>query len=238
MYNEAATVAEVLAEVLARPETAEIIVVDDASTDNSRAIVERFIIEHGNSRIRLLCQQRNQGKGAAVRRGLEAAVAPIVIIQDADREYPPANFAAVIAPIIAGQADVVYGSRFLGHQGRSHYLRHRLANGLLTFLSNLCSGLSLTDMETCHKAFRRPVVQNLALTSDRFGIEVELTAKLAKCRRLRVREVPIAYHGRSFAEGKKITWRDGLAALWFIVKYNLFTLPSASRRKPWQQVLG
>jgi len=238
VYNEAETVVGILDEILARPETAEVIVVDDASRDASRSIVERYIAEKGDGRVRLLCQDRNRGKGAAVRRGFSAATAPVVIVQDADREYTPEDYPVILAPILDGRADVVYGSRFHGGLGRVLRFRHQLGNQALTFLSNLLSDLSLSDMETCYKAFRREVVQNLALTCDRFGIEVELTAKVAKCRRLRLHEVPIRYFGRSYDQGKKITWRDGIAALWFMVKFNLLTSARASRLRPWDEVLG
>jgi glycosyltransferase involved in cell wall biosynthesis len=238
VYNEAETVVAMLDEVLARPETAEVIVVDDASKDDSRAIVERYIVERGDGRVRLFCQERNQGKGAAVRRGFDAATAPIVIIQDADREYTPEDYPVVIGPILDGKADVVYGSRFHGGLGRVLYFRHQMGNKLLTFLSNLLTDLNLTDMETCYKAFRREVVQNLVLTCNRFGIEVELTAKIATCRALRIYEVPIRYYGRTYEEGKKITWRDGVAALWFMFKFNLLTSARAARRQPWQDVLS
>ncbi len=237
VYNEADTVAAMLDEVLARPETAEVIVVDDASQDDSRAIVERYILEKGAGRVRLYAQEHNQGKGAAVRRGFAAATAPIVIIQDADREYTPQDYPVVLGPILEGKADVVFGSRFHGGPGRVLYFRHQLGNQFLTFLSNLLTDLNLTDMETCYKAFRREVVQNLVLTCDRFGIEVELTAKVAKCRRLRIYEVPIRYYGRTYEEGKKITWRDGVAALWFMLKFNLLPSARAARHRPWDEIL-
>lgn len=238
VFNEATTVAEILDAVLARPETAEIIVVDDASRDESRAVIERYVAERGAGRVRLICQPSNQGKGAAVRRGFAEATAPIVIIQDADREYSPTDYPAVLEPILSGKAEVVYGSRFLGGPGRVMYFRHQLGNNLLTFVSNLLTDLNLTDMETCYKAFRREVIQNLVLSCDRFGIEVELTAKIAKCRTLRIYEVSISYQGRTYEEGKKITWRDGVAALWFMVKFNLLTSAKASRHRPWAEVLS
>jgi len=237
VYNEAKTICEILDDVVRRPETAEIIVVDDASKDNSREIIQKYA-DKSDGKVRLFCQDRNKGKGAAIRRGFDEARHPIVIIQDADREYSPEDYPVMIEPIVSGKADVVYGSRFHGGAGKVLYFRHRMGNKFLTFVSNVLTDISLTDMETCYKAFKREVIQNLNLDSDRFGIEVELTAKFAHARKLRIYEVPIDYHGRTYDEGKKITWKDGIAAIWHMIKYNRLQRKSKFYKKPWQEVLG
>jgi len=234
VYNEEATITTVLDEVLARPETAEVIVIDDASKDKSRQVIEAYIV--GKTRVKLLTQEVNRGKGAAIIRGFQEASAPVVIVQDADLEYSPEDFAAVIDPIIKGRADVVFGSRFQGGPGRVLYFRHQLGNKFLTFLSNLFTDLNLTDMETCYKAFRREVIQNINLQSERFGIEVELTSKIAKAKDLHVYEVPISYHGRTYAEGKKITWKDGAAAFWHVLNFNLLKNRSQFYKRPWSDI--
>jgi len=236
VYNEAKTICEILDEVLKRPETAEIIIVDDASKDNSREVIQKYAEKH-DGMIRLFCQEKNKGKGAAIRRGFDEAKSPIVIIQDADKEYSPDDYPVMINPIVNGKADVVYGSRFHGGTGRVLYFKHQLGNKVLTFLSNLLTDINLTDMETCYKAFKREVIQNINLDSDRFGIEVELTAKFAHARRLRIYEVPISYHGRTYEEGKKITWKDGVAAIWHMIKYNILQRKSRFYKKPWAEVL-
>ncbi len=237
VYNEEKTVVQVVDAVLARPETAEIILVDDASTDNSRRVIEEMAArKKGN--IRLLCQEKNMGKGAAIRRGFEEASAPVVIIQDADFEYSPKDYPTILEPIVSGKADVVYGSRFQGGAGRVLYFRHQLGNKFITFCSNLLTDINLTDVESCYKCFRREVIQNLKLQTDRFGIEIELTAKIARARGIRIYEVPISYHGRTYDEGKKITWKDGIAAFWHMIHFNILQ----SRRKffkcPWEDVSG
>ncbi len=237
VYNEGKTICEILDEVLARPETAEIIAVDDASKDDSREIIRKYA-EKADGRVRLFWHDMNKGKGAAIRKGFDEAKAPIVIIQDADKEYSPTDYPVVIGPILDGKADVVYGSRFHGGAGRVLYFKHQLGNKLLTFISNLLTDINLTDMETCYKAFRREVIQNINLDSDRFGIEVEMTAKFAHARRLRIYEVPISYHGRTYEEGKKITWKDGIAAFWHMIKYNILQRKSKFYKKPWNEVLG
>jgi len=235
VFNEQRTLRECLRRVVAAPFEKEILVVDDASTDGSSAIVQELSRQYGE--IRLLTHAVNQGKGAALRTGIAGAAGDIVIIQDADLEYDPADYPALVRPIEAGHADVVFGSRFLGGEHRVLYFWHSLGNQFLTLLSNAFTNLNLTDMETCYKAFRRSVIQNFVLESDRFGFEPEVTAKVAKSPCV-VYEVPISYHGRTYAQGKKITWRDGAAALGHILRYNLLRREEQCCRAPWSQVRG
>jgi glycosyltransferase involved in cell wall biosynthesis len=235
VYNEEDTVLGIVERVLARPETAEIIIIDDASKDNTRQKLETL---KNRENIKLLYQETNHGKGAAVIRGIGEATKEFVIIQDADFEYNPEDYPLVLSPLAAGKADVVYGSRFMGTPGQVRYFRHEMGNKVLTFASNLFSDIHLTDMETCYKAFRREVIQNLNLDSQRFGIEVEFTAKLAKSRMLRIWEVPISYNPRKYNEGKKITWRDGVSALFHIIKYNIFSKKDEFYKEPWEKILG
>ncbi len=220
VYNEEKTVAEVLRRVLALGSLVkEIVVVDDASTDDTVAVVER--VAAADSRVRLLRQESNQGKTAAIRRALEQASGDLIIIQDADLEYDPAEIAEVIAPLRAGRADVVYGSRFRSRRGaRVLYFYHYLANIVLTFLSNLLTNRHLTDIETCYKAFRAGVIKPLRLSSQGFGMEIEITALVCRTR-ARIYEVPITYHGRSYEEGKKIGVRDGIMSIIYLIYYNL-----------------
>lgn len=217
-YNERATVAELLRRVHDVPIDKEIIVVDDCSTDGSRQIVAELTRQWPE--LRQIIQPHNQGKGAAIRRGIELATGEIVLIQDADLEYDPEEYPQLIQPIVAGDADVVYGSRFEGYPRRVMLFWHTLGNKFLTFLSNATTNLNLTDMETCYKVFRREVIQSITLNSNRFGFEPEVTAKVAR-RGYRIYEVPISYHGRDYWEGKKINWRDGFSAIFTILKYGL-----------------
>ena len=218
-YNEAATIERLLGTVRAAPwPEMEIIVVDDCSTDGSRELLQgrlRALVAH------LVVHEVNRGKGAALRSGIRVATGGAVIIQDADLEYDPAEYPRLLAPIADGRADVVYGSRFMG--GAPHrvlYFWHAVGNGFLTVLSNMLTNLSLTDMGTCYKPFRRELIQSIEIEEDRFGFEPEITAKIAK-RGVRVYEVGISYYGRTYAEGKKIGYRDGFRAIYCILKYNL-----------------
>jgi len=217
VYNEQATLREVVTSVLAAPQEIELLCVDDGSTDGSRDILAELQAQHPE--IRVVLQPKNMGKGAALRRGIQEATGDYVVIQDADLEYDPSEYSVLLEPLIEGKADVVYGSRFLG--GRPHrvlYFWHSVGNWLLTLVSNAFTNLNLTDMETCYKVFRRHVIQAIPLEEDRFGFEPEITVKVAK-RRLRVYEVGISYWGRTYEEGKKIGWKDGVRALWCLVKY-------------------
>jgi len=223
VYNEKDYIDEIIRRVLASPIEKELIIVDDYSTDGTRARLEEIARENPAGPVRVLFHDRNRGKGAALRTGFAAATGDIVIIQDADLEYDPGEYPKLMAPIIEGKADVVYGSRFAG--GETHrvlYFWHSVANKFLTLLSNMFTDLNLTDMETCYKAFRREIIQSVKLTEDRFGFEPEVTARIAalKCR---VYEVGISYSGRTYEEGKKIGWKDGMHTLWCILKHNLFT---------------
>jgi glycosyltransferase involved in cell wall biosynthesis len=218
VYNEAATVEAIIAAVLAQRPVQELLVVDDGSRDGTRAVLER--LAPATPRLRLFLQESNQGKGAALRRGFREATAPYVIVQDADMEYDPAEYYLLLAPLLAGRADVVFGSRFKGALAqRVLYFWHSVGNKFLTFVSNMATDLNLSDMETCYKAFRREVIQKIRLEEDRFGFEPEVTAKVARLG-VRIYEVAVSYYGRTYAEGKKIGWRDGLHALWCVVKYN------------------
>jgi glycosyltransferase involved in cell wall biosynthesis len=219
VYNEQATLRDIVLAVLAVPIDKELILVDDGSKDRSRAIAQELAQLPG---VRLIVHPENRGKGAALRTGFENARGDIVIVQDADLEYDPADYPLLMAPILRGEADVVYGSRYLvderdpGRQ-RDHFV-HYLGNRILTFFSNLFTGLNLTDMETCYKCFKRSVLADVVIESRRFTVEPEFTAKVARLP-VRIFETPIRYRGRKFSEGKKIGWRDGVAAIWAIVKY-------------------
>ncbi len=216
VYNEQDTLREIVEVVLAEPTRKELVLVDDGSTDGTPAILEDL---EKLPEVRVIRHEKNSGKGAALKTGFREARGHVVIIQDADMEYDPGDYVALLRPILEGKADVVYGSRFLvRHYARVHMYSHYLGNRMLTFLSNVMTGLNLTDMETCYKVFRKEVVDKINLKSRRFDVEPEITAKIAKLK-CRIYEVPISYSGRDFEEGKKITWRDGFSAIRAILKY-------------------
>ena len=218
-YNERTTILQLIEKVRLSPvDSKEIIVVDDGSVDGTKELLQS--LEERASDLKILFHPKNMGKGAALRTGFAAAVGEICIVQDADLEYDPQEFPLVIQPIIDGKADVVFGSRF--QSGRPHrvvYFWHRIGNGFLTLLSNIFTDLNLTDMETCYKAFKRHVIQSVRICENRFGFEPEITAKIAR-RNLRIYEVGISYYGRTYSEGKKIGWKDGIRAIYCILKYN------------------
>jgi glycosyltransferase involved in cell wall biosynthesis len=219
VYNERATIDTILDAVHAVPIRKEVICVDDRSTDGTR---EALVALHAAGRIdRLVLHEENRGKGAAIRSALAASTGNVVIVQDADLEYDPADWPVLLEPIIDGRADAVFGSRFLGGPHRVLYYWHSVGNSVLTTFSNMMTNLNLTDMETCYKAIRGDLARSLPLRSDRFGFEPEVTARLAQAR-ARIYEVPISYSGRPYAEGKKIGWKDGVAAIGHILRFNLF----------------
>ncbi len=220
VYNERDTVEVVLKRVRAAPYEKQIILVDDASTDGTREVLERLARDH-RDQVRLVLHQENSGKGAAIRTAITYVTGDIVIIQDADLEYDPQDYSPLLQPILEGHADVVFGNRFHGGPHRVLYFWHSIGNRLLTTLANVVTNLNLSDMEVGYKVFRTEVLQRLRLKSNRFGIEPELTVKMAKLG-CRIYEVPIAYHGRTYAEGKKIGWKDGIAALYYILRFRLF----------------
>ena len=217
-YNEINTINEVIKRVKSsKIKSKQIIIVDDFSTDGTRELLSNFADES----IQIIFKNKNQGKGAAILKGIELATGEITIIQDADLEYDPEEYEKIINPILLGKADVVYGSRFQGAQPhRVVYFWHRLGNGFLTLLSNIMTDLNLTDMETCYKAFRTEILKSIKIKEKRFGFEPEITAKIAK-KKCRIYEVGISYFGRTYEEGKKIGWKDGIRAIWCILKYNL-----------------
>ena len=227
VYNESATVEELLRRVASVPVAKEVIVVDDGSSDGTRPLLTRLqgigLIDH------LFLHDRNRGKGAALRTGFRHATADVVAVQDADLEYDPGEIPRLLGPIADGKADAVYGSRFLGGPHRVLFFWHMVGNRILTLLSNVLTDLNLTDMETCQKLVRRELLQSLPLTVDRFGIEPEITARLAQAE-ARIYEMPVSYDGRSYAEGKKIGWKDGVSAIWFILRSNLL----GPKARPWK----
>jgi glycosyltransferase involved in cell wall biosynthesis len=232
-YNERKLVQLSLQRVVAAPfpkeiSETEIIIIDDCSTDGTREHLKDILNNStstiglkSNQSIHLLLQEKNGGKGKALRRGFSHASGDIILIQDADLEYDPEDYPDLLNPIVKNYADVVFGSRFIGRERRVLYYHHFLVNKFLTFISNLFTNLNTTDMETCYKVFRKDILNRLNLVSDRFGFEPEVTAKVAKLK-VRVFEVGIRYHGRTYEEGKKITWKDGIAAIWHIIRFNLF----------------
>jgi glycosyltransferase involved in cell wall biosynthesis len=235
-YNELATVEKLVRRVREVPLRTEVVVVDDGSTDGTREILRR--LESEGQIDRLVLHEKNQGKGTALRTGFAHATGHVVVVQDADLEYDPREFPALLAPILEGRADAVYGSRFLGGPHRVLLFWHSVGNRFLTLLSNMLTDLNLTDMETCYKMVRTDLLRTLPLSSSRFGIEPEITARLAQSG-ARIYELPISYHGRSYAEGKKIGWKDGVSAIWAILRFNLLP-PRAPRWEgggviPWQE---
>ena len=217
VYNEAQYIEEIVNRVLKTDIEKELVIVDDFSTDGTREILNKFNRHEG---VNIILHERNKGKGAAIRTGLRKVSGDVVIIQDADLEYDPGEYHKLLEPIVDGRADAVFGSRFLGGPHRVLFFWHYIGNKVLTLLSNILSNLNLTDMETGFKAFKADVIKGMGLKSDRFGFEPEVTARLAR-KRYRIYETPISYSGRSYAEGKKITWKDGLAAIIHIIRFNL-----------------
>lgn len=219
-FNEESTIAEVVEVVLSQSMVTELIIVDDASSDRTAEIIRELAKKH-ESRVRGFFHSENKGKGAALQSAIQAARADTVIIQDADLEYDPHEYERLLRPIVEGKADAVFGSRFLGGGGRVLYFWHSIGNQLITLVSNMFTNLNLTDVETCYKVFRRELIQGITLEEERFGIEPEMTAKVAQAR-ARIFEVPISYNGRTYEEGKKIGWKDGVRAIYCIIKYNIF----------------
>jgi len=223
VYNEAATVAELIQIVLMQRPVRQLVVVDDASTDGTWEKLQA--LADGNPRIKLVRHEKNRGKGAALRTGFAQATAFVVMVQDADLEYDPAEYHRLLIPILSGKADVVFGSRFLGSGAhRVLYYWHSVGNNLLTTFSNMATNLNLSDMEACYKVFRRDIIQKIRIEEDRFGFEPEIVAKVSRLN-VRIYEVAISYYGRTYAEGKKIGWRDGVRAFWCIFKYNFLSRP-------------
>jgi glycosyltransferase involved in cell wall biosynthesis len=228
VYNEENTVADILSRVLSvdliNGINKEVLVVDDCSTDGTRVAIDAFLKTYSSDQVRILSHEVNRGKGAALHTGIREATGDYVVVQDADREYDPEEFNILLSPVVRGEADVVYGSRFMG--GNPHrvlFFWHSIGNKLLTFFSNMFTNLNLTDMETCYKLFRREVIQQVQLKEKRFGFEPEVTAKISRIPGIRIYEVGISYYGRTYAEGKKIGWKDGFRALYCVVKYNIFS---------------
>ena len=227
VYNEERTMHLILDRIktveLPQNMTTEIIITNDCSTDNTEAVIKKYMSDNPTFNILYFHHTKNMGKGAALHTGIRAATGDFIVIQDADLEYDPAEYPLLLQPMLDGFADVVFGSRFIG--GKPHrilFFWHSIGNKVLTNLSNICTNLNLTDMETCYKMFRRDIIKNINLTEKRFGFEPEITAKIARIPNIRIYEVGISYYGRSYAEGKKIGWRDGFRAIYCILKYNIF----------------
>ncbi len=218
VFNEENTIASIIQKVQSADYDKEIIVVDDASTDGTKDILQKLSQQ---PKLKIFYHERNRGKGAAIRTAIKNITGNITIIQDADLEYDPVDYTILLKPILDGRADVVYGSRFQGGSHRVLFFWHYLGNKLLTLFSNVMTNLNLTDMETGYKAFKSNVIKNISLSSDRFGFEPEVTAKIAHNNNYKIYEVPISYSGRDYSEGKKIGWKDGVAAIYFILKYNI-----------------
>ena len=218
VFNEENTIASIIQKVQSADYDKEIIVVDDASTDGTKDILQKLSQQ---PKLKIFYHERNRGKGAAIRTAIKNITGNITIIQDADLEYDPVDYTILLKPIIDGRADVVYGSRFQGGPHRVLFFWHYLGNKFLTLFSNMMTNLNLTDMETGYKAFKSNVIKNISLSSDRFGFEPEVTAKIAHNNNYKIYEVPISYSGRDYSEGKKIGWKDGVAAIYFILKYNI-----------------
>lgn len=218
VYNERSTIEKILALVKSRPEVTEIIIVDDGSTDGTVDILKA--IEKDCNKCHVLFHAKNRGKGAALRTGFQKVTGDIIIVQDGDLEYDPGDYPRLLEPIFSGHADVVFGSRFLGSPHRVLYFWHYMANRFLTLFSNMINNLNLTDMEVCYKAFTKDILKKVSIQSNRFGFEPEITAKVAKLK-ARIYEIPVHYHGRTYSDGKKIGWKDGLAALWWIFRFGI-----------------
>jgi glycosyltransferase involved in cell wall biosynthesis len=226
-YNEAKTLLQILEKIkavtLSRDIEKELILVNDASTDTTDDIIKEFINDHTDLKIQYILHDQNKGKGASIRSGISHATGDYLVIQDADLEYDPQEYNDLLKPILNGNADVVYGSRFMGHHPhRILFFWHSLGNQFLTFLSNMFTNLNLTDMETCYKMFRTDIIQSLNLKENRFGFEPEVTAKIARIPNIRIYEVGISYYGRTYSEGKKINWKDGMRAIYSVLKYNIW----------------
>ena len=235
VYNEERTLEAIVARVLAvEPAEKELLLINDGSSDRSGEICKTLAAKH--EEIVAYEQPRNRGKGAAIRRGFDEATGDIIMVQDADMEYDPRDYPALLKPIYEGRADVVYGSRFMPFPRKVDAFLHAQGNRILTVTSNLLTGLNLTDMETCYKVFRAPIIKALVLESNRFGIEPEMTAKISRIPGISIYEVPISYHYRPYEEGKKITWKDGVSAFWRIARYNLKPDPSKDYKIPPEEI--